>query len=47
MESAKQYKVFLAAAVLIAGFIAAVSAAGNLANSGNSASAQVMFADPR
>jgi uncharacterized protein YggE len=46
MESAKQYKVFLAAAVLIAGFIAAVSAAGNLANSGNSASAQVMFADP-
>ena len=49
MESTRQYKVFLAAAVLVAGFIAAAFAAGNLAsNSGsnNSASAQVMFADP-
>ena len=42
MESTRQYKVLLAAAVLVAGFIAAALAAGNLA--GGNASAQVSAA---
>lgn len=44
MESTRHYKVLLAAAVLVAGFIAAAIAAGNLASS--EASAQVSAADP-
>lgn len=42
MKSTRQYKVLLAAAVLVAGFIAAAVAAGNLASS--NASAQVSLA---
>ena len=44
MESTRQYKVLLAAAVLVAGVVATVFAAGNLASS--NASAQVSAADP-